>query len=342
MVITKNYIYFYYFAIGWTVILTICSFFVYESPLFLYEKGKCEQARQIINKMASMNKSSLATENWLLDKEEIIAYAQKDDPNHMLGKEGNEIEDEYQIKMIRNSMKPLGTGLLKFATSGNLSPPSTDNAASLMKKNPQIVVNLVIITMCWISISFNKYLISFNLKHIEGNIFINAMMSPLADILGHILCVPVQKMTNTRVTFMGSLALSFIFGASLIFVHTHWMIPVLIVFSKIGLASGYSLCYYMTSEYFPPLFLAFAFGVTQFAARAFTILAFPMSELEAPLPMVLFSITPIIAFILLFFVRSPVLPESYRKDSIKLVIDDRMRNTMKLSLDNLNSSDSVN
>ena len=123
--------------------------------------------------------------------------------------------------------------------------------------------------------------------------------------------------------------LSFVFGASLIFVYDHYAIPVLIVFAKLGLAGGYSLCYYMTSEYFPPLFLAFAFGVTQFAARAFTILAFPLSELEAPIPMILFSSTPMLAFGLLFFVKSPVEQEDYSKEDLKLVIDSAMRQSLK-------------
>uniref|UniRef100_A0A7S3J1X0 Uncharacterized protein n=1 Tax=Euplotes harpa TaxID=151035 RepID=A0A7S3J1X0_9SPIT len=139
-----------------------------------------------------------------------------------------------------------------------------------------------------------------------------------------------RNKTNTRITFMGSFALSFVFGAALIFVTTDWIVPVLIVFSKIGLASGYSLCYYMTSEYFPPLFLAFAFSVTQFAARAFTILAFPISEIEAPIPMILFSITPCLAFVLLWmFAKPPVPEEDRRKDSFKIVMDQSMRNTVK-------------
>ena len=132
---------------------------------------------------------------------------------------------------------------------------------------------------------------------------------------------------------MGSLLLSFTFGATLIFVKEAWIIPIMIVFSKIGLASAYSLCYYMTSEYFPPLFLAFAFSITQFLARALTILAFPLSELEAPIPMILFSITPTVAFCLLFFVKPPEKKKEVRKESIQLVIDEQMRKSMEQSME---------
>jgi MFS family permease len=161
------------------------------------------------------------------------------------------------------------------------------------------------------------------------------MLSPLADIFGHFVCVPIQKRTNTKITFMGSLAMAFIFGATLIFVKTSWLIPVMIVCSKIGLASAYSLCYYMMSEYFPPLFLAFAFGITQFAARALTITAFPLSELEAPIPMILFSITPCVAFILLFFIKAPALADNHRKESLMLAIDDLNLNSIELKIEKL-------
>jgi hypothetical protein len=129
---------------------------------------------------------------------------------------------------------------------------------------------------------------------------------------------------------MGSLSLAFIFEATLIFVKTTWLIPIMIVFAKIGLASAYSLCYYMTSEYFPPLFLAFAFEVSQFEVRALTITAFPLSELEAPIPMILFSITPCVAFVLLFFVKPPALADDNRRESLQIVIDELDSDSMAL------------
>lgn len=229
--ITKDYIYFYYFALVSIVLMTVASFFVPESPVFLYEKGLCEQARMLINRMSKMNGATLHEENWVLDKEEILGYAPAGAPELMVTQgqgSGGETEER-----IRKTLKPIGKGALTFATSGDLSPPSTENPFALMKEHPQIFVNMIILTTCWISISFNKYLISFHLKHIKGNIFINAGLSPFADIIGHFLCVPVQAKTSTKFTFMVSFLLSFVFGAALIFIETDWIIPIMIVFSKI-------------------------------------------------------------------------------------------------------------
>lgn len=67
------------------------------------------------------------------------------------------------------------------------------------------------------------------------------------------------------------------------------------------------------------------FGVTQFLSRAFTILAFPLSELEAPIPMVLFTVTPIVALLLVSFVKNEVKKEkkgdSSTQGSMQLIVD---------------------
>jgi len=185
--ITKNYIYFYYFALFITTAFTIGSFFVPESPLYLYEKGYCESARILINRIAKMNGSKLASETWLLDKEEILGYAPTNDPGLMVEKSPDNDKRKSSKAEIKSHLKPIGKGAMSFATSGNLSPPAIENPFIIMKKNPQVFMNLIVLTTCWISISFNKYLIAFNLKHLPGNIFINAGISPLADITGHLL-----------------------------------------------------------------------------------------------------------------------------------------------------------
>ena len=306
--------------------MTITSLFVPESPVFLYEKGKCEQARTIINKMAKMNGSKLAEEQWVLDKEEISAYAPIGREDLLVNLKSNNGEKSK----FSNTMKPLGNHGFTFETTGDLSPPASESPIQMMKNNPQLFLNMVALTMSWIAISFSRYLIAFNMKHLPGNIFVNAGISPIADIIGSLLCIPVQKYTSTKITFMGSFLMSFIFGFALIFVSTSWLVPVLIVFAKIGLSSGHSLWYYMMTEYLPSLFLAFAFSLTQFASRSVTILSFPLSELKAPVPMILFSITPSLSFILLWlFAKAPKNEDEKRKESMTLEVDQKMRNSMR-------------
>lgn len=240
MSVTRDYIYFFYGVVVMGFLITLSSFFVPESPLYLYEKGKCEMARKVINKMSRVNSKTLHKENWIFDKEELQAFAESGNLEVVYDKNGQEIQGKFK-EDSKKQLKPLGKGDISFATSGDMSPKADENAFEQIMKNKQLLFNLVAITACWCSVSFNKYLISFNLKHIGGDIFVNSMLAPVADMVGHVLCVPFQRYLGTKFTFMGSLVLAFVFGAALVFVTTDWLIPILIVFSKIGLASAYSL-----------------------------------------------------------------------------------------------------
>jgi hypothetical protein len=147
MTMTNNYIYYFCAVVIINIFITILSFFAPESPLYLYEKGKCEQARNLINRMAILNGSSLAHEVWLLDKEEIMGYSASGNLDLILDKNGNEIADDKKQMKLRNTLKPVGKQGLAFATSGDLSPPSKDNAMDIMRQHPQIMMNLIILTM---------------------------------------------------------------------------------------------------------------------------------------------------------------------------------------------------
>lgn len=218
--------------------MTIASMFVPESPVFLYDKGKCEQARAIINHMARVNGSKLADEQWVFDKEEVHGYAPVGREDLMVA---TKPQNQDERSKFFHTMKPIGKGGLTFATTGDLSPPASDSPIQMMRENPQLFLNMIALTMCWIAISFSRYLIAFNMKHLPGNIFVNAGFSPCADIVGGMACIVVQKYTSTKFTFMGSFVLSVVFGFSLIFISTTWAVPILIFLAKIGLASGHSL-----------------------------------------------------------------------------------------------------
>lgn len=188
-----------------------------------------------------MNNSALANQVWILDKEELLS-------NPLIGgkfqikpiikiNESNEISNS----LLSKELKSLSQMDIKLHTTGDLSHCAPENPVSIIKGVPGVLVNLLVLTVCWISVSFNKFLISFNLKHIPGNIFINDLISPLSDIAGFFLCIFAQKYTNTKTTYVGCFALTFVFGTGLIFFKQSWIIPILIVFAKIGISGCYSI-----------------------------------------------------------------------------------------------------
>ena len=73
--------------------------------------------------MAVVNGSKLVGENWLLGKEQVFGYAAKDDPNHVLSRDGIVVKGPVEKARLQSNVKEVGVGLLKFATTGDFSPP---------------------------------------------------------------------------------------------------------------------------------------------------------------------------------------------------------------------------
>ena len=79
-----------------------------------------------------------------------------------------------------------------------------------------------------------------------------------------------------------------------------------------GIGGAFTLSYFLNNEYFPPLFLGFAFSVTQFGSRGMSILSYLMADLSEPIPMVLLCSTAGLALISLIFLSKPDTEEEIR------------------------------
>jgi len=62
--IQRDWLFVGIFSISLSLFNCICTFFIPESPRFLFEKGEAAKAKNIINMMARMNGSDLADQNW--------------------------------------------------------------------------------------------------------------------------------------------------------------------------------------------------------------------------------------------------------------------------------------
>ena len=69
-------------------------------------------------------------------------------------------------------------------------------------KNTTTVVNLVAVIICFSVISFNYYLISFYLKYVGGNIFINSLASSVSETAGNFAAGFIQKAFGTKKGFL--------------------------------------------------------------------------------------------------------------------------------------------
>lgn len=50
----------------------------------------------------------------------------------------------------------------------------------------QVRLNLIVMTWIWVATTIDYFVINFNLKHMDGSIFLNFSLAGLAEILAHI------------------------------------------------------------------------------------------------------------------------------------------------------------
>ena len=103
-------------------------------------------------------------------------------------------------------------------------------------------------------------------------------------------------------------------GFSLIFIKSTVLIAIWVGIVEGGVGGCFTLVYFATTEYFPPLFTAFAFAVCQLGSRSFTVLSYLLSDLTAPIPMVLLSSLSFVAFASMIFISKPSLSDGEDTD----------------------------
>lgn len=75
-----------------------------------------------------------------------------------------------------------------------------------------IVWNLMLMVVLWSVASLDYYLISFMLKYVPGNIFINATVSTLSEVVGTMICGFVYIWLGPKPTFGISLSIAAVGG----------------------------------------------------------------------------------------------------------------------------------
>ena len=127
----------------------------------------------------------------------------------------------------------------------------------------------------WSAVSFCYYLITFQLKYLPGDIYMNSFATAFAEIFGILQGDVLVKLTGLRLAFLISYMLS-LMGGLLILVYGSQhsdLMPLFCIIARIGVASLFNLLYVANPALFPTLFAATAMGVCNFMARIFTILS---------------------------------------------------------------------
>jgi hypothetical protein len=173
------------------------------------------------------------------------------------------------------------------------------------------MVNLIVMIFAWLSATFCFYMISFELKYLPGNIFVNTYASAFGDLASTIVSGIVVRYLGIKYTLIASYSMATL-GAFLICIwgwntqeQNKWIMPSLVLFAKFGISAAFNIVYIGNSALFPTLFTATSLGICNVLARTATIFAPFVAEIDGVTPMwIVVGITGITTIACLFL-RKP-------------------------------------
>jgi len=181
---------------------------------------------------------------------------------------------------------------------------------SFFLKQRWIQINLGIMTMVWLSCSFDYYLIGFQLKYFPGNIYVNTFVSSGSEMIAYGLAGIFYNRLGAKISLFGSFVIALLGGFAILingalvgWDNAGYAFPIFVLFAKFGIASSFNIVYVCNIDVFPTLFQATSFGIVNFGARLASVFAPQVAELNEPWPMLSFVTTAIIAAFLVIFLR---------------------------------------
>ena len=163
------------------------------------------------------------------------------------------------------------------------------------------LANLLIFVYLFCGVSFSYYLINFYMKYIPGNVFINTIVASIAESAASFVTGYIVKLLGARNGITCTNAVAGVATVVLWLAEINGLVkevPFFILLAKFGVCSFFAMMYISTLLYFPSRYLGAVFGICNTAARATTILAPMVAEIDTPIPELSLILICIVAVIL--------------------------------------------
>jgi Na+/melibiose symporter-like transporter len=111
-----------------------------------------------------------------------------------------------------------------------------------------IAWNLFMMIMLWSVSSLDYYLISFLLKYVPGNIYMNTFVSTSSEIVATMLAGFVYELFGSKVAFCLSFSVSAIGGflIALTSAENTYLIAFFVLLAKFGISFAFTMVYMIT------------------------------------------------------------------------------------------------
>ena len=126
----------------------------------------------------------------------------------------------------------------------------------------------------WIASAFDYFLINFQLKYIEGDIYINTIVSSVSEVCAYVLSGAVYGIIGPKISFVVSYIIAIIGSIFYIIFGTSAksLVPVMILGAKFGIAGAFN-CVWMANTLFPSQYASTTLGLFNAFARLSSMLA---------------------------------------------------------------------
>ena len=171
----------------------------------------------------------------------------------------------------------------------------TLNTSSTMYylKQPKLLINLIIMCIVWLTTSFGYYLILSLINTFES-VYITGFVSSFSEMVAYILAGMFYLKVGVKLSLIIAFAISTTGGILIL----SWGLDhqdsalffVFFLLAKFGVAANFNIAMTANSYFFPTLFAATALGMCNFSARILSALSYPISTLEEPMPMIIFTV----------------------------------------------------
>ena len=160
--------------------------------------------------------------------------------------------------------------------------------------NRIIILNLGLMIVLWSVTSFDYYLMYFFIKSMPGNIYINASVSSIAQIVANMTAGAVYNFFGPKTAFVLCFIISGVGGILIAFIPgtvSPYLEAFFVLLAKLGISSAFTMVYLITPRLFPTELRGTVFGICNVAARFLTILSPILAEFAEPMPMLCYTCT---------------------------------------------------
>ena len=73
-----------------------------------------------------------------------------------------------------------------------------------------MLINLVVLLFLWVASAFDYYLINFQLKYIDGDIYVNTIVSSVSEVTAYIVSGALYDRIGPKISFVVSFVIGII------------------------------------------------------------------------------------------------------------------------------------